>query len=672
MQARVESLTDKPWRALLEGHDDWVHTLAWSASGIATAAADGSVVIFDPITTQVLETLNSSGPIFCVEWAKDLGTIALGTAHGAIEIWTTHQQAEKPDQLFEGHTQAVRCLQYDAHGQLLATGSDDGDLRLWRSDSGICSVVMPLGAAIECLQWSPEVRTVLACGLQDGVVVIVNAKTRSHNPLTTRSAAVLSLAWNKAGSQLALGLQSGSVDVVDLQGQTIMQVHDAHSDWVVTVAWNRYNNLIASAGFEKDKTVKVWDLNSQSCAGSLHGHLAGVTDLAFSLDGTELATTSADTTVRVWDLTKLRRQSKTDTIEDGHEESCRSVRFSHDGHLLATASDDCTLRVWNPKTSSRVRTYRDQTDWTTCIAWSPDDEHLCCSSGDGNIRIYSLEQDEPIQVLTGHTDWVESVDWSPGGQLIASCGFEKDPTVRLWDVSSGSNIHTLLGHAGRVVHVEFHPDGELLASSGADGTIRLWNVADGRQTTLLDPKGGAVNEARFSPNGELLATASEDNSLRVWSVKDGIQQQVFTPHSRNVVCLAWAEHESLLLSGSDDFTVAVIPLDESIAPTSFQLDTPVYSLDWTDGSGAVCGCASGRIVQLSVLLDRDRRASLAWSKSFRRTRKDLAVGSEVQHLMEEDPMSLSGASMKGNFMVHQAVVVDPPKPTVRSSMCSVL
>ena len=88
---------------------------------------------------------------------------------------------------------------------------------------------------------------------------------------------------------------------------------------MVAVAWSSYSNLIASAGFEKDKTIKVestwrcnvlcnlewqqvWNPATQTGVGSLHGHLAAVTDLAYSLDGSELATTSADTTVRAIQL----------------------------------------------------------------------------------------------------------------------------------------------------------------------------------------------------------------------------------------------------------------------------------------------------------------------------------------------------------------------------------
>ena len=106
-----------------------------------------------------------------------------------------------------------------------------------------------------------------------------------------------------------------------------------------------------------------------------------------------------------------------------------------------------------------------------------------------------------------------------------------------------------------------------------------------------------------------------------WLPLDGTQQQEFTPHSRNVVCLAWADGDSMLLSGSDDFTgrcgssldnpmhcstilhntVAVTPLDESVAPTSFQLDSPVYSLDWTDGLVRVYTCAVHEVAAMHLI-----------------------------------------------------------------------
>eukprot|EP00730_Choanoeca_flexa_P006057 TRINITY_DN12074_c0_g1_i9.p2 TRINITY_DN12074_c0_g1~~TRINITY_DN12074_c0_g1_i9.p2 ORF type:complete len:378 (+),score=43.79 TRINITY_DN12074_c0_g1_i9:129-1262(+) len=369
-------LFDSPWRCvslhvrsisrpnrydklqLLEGHDDQVNACAWSANGLATCAEDGNVIIFDHLTQAILhrfEIAGEHGPVLALDWSKDMHTLAIGLGSGIVQLWTIDigVDPELKDEL-RGHSGPITAVKYNSHSRLLASGSLDSALRFWMSDTAECYITMPLGSQVLSMAWSPEVRTVLACGLHDGSVVVVNVKTRSHNVLSKRGKAVTAITWSKDGHELALGLETGAVQIVDLEGTCVAKIRRAHSDRVTAIAWSRSSNVIASAGHTNDQSAKLWDPESKACLSELLGHLGGVTDLAFSLDGTELATCSSDTTARVWSIAALC-PAQDSMLQDGpQEEACRCVRLTRDGTHLATASDDMVIRIWNTESQARV------------------------------------------------------------------------------------------------------------------------------------------------------------------------------------------------------------------------------------------------------------------------------------------------------------------------------
>ena len=104
----------------------------------------------------------------------------------------------------------------------------------------------------------------------------------------------------------------------------------------------------------------------------------------------------------------------------GHTGPLNGVAWSSDGSLLATVGDDYTCVVWNPHTGEPVATLIGHTDVVDRVAWSPDDMRLATVSHDGTCIIWNPHTAEPITTLTGHTRAVTGVAWHPTGDLIAT------------------------------------------------------------------------------------------------------------------------------------------------------------------------------------------------------------------------------------------------------------
>src|SRR5207253_42253 len=107
-------------------------------------------------------------------------------------------------------------------------------------------------------------------------------------------------------------------------------------------------------------------------------HTHWVQALAYSPDGTRLATASHDGSVKLWEVATGRELRS----YYGHSEAVRAVAFRPDGKLVASAGGDKEVRLWDPDTGKDVRTLPGATEFITSVAFSPDGTRVASASAD--------------------------------------------------------------------------------------------------------------------------------------------------------------------------------------------------------------------------------------------------------------------------------------------------
>ena len=285
---------------------------------------------------------------------------------------------------------------------------------------------------------------------------------------------------------------------------------------LLTTVDKRYTHCLAPSGaafavFDAN-IVRLVDPADGRELQALNGHVGMIHDAGWSRDGSLIATSGFDETVRVWETATGRQILKVRPLSSF---AC-SVAFSPDGRQVAVgSSDDGQLKVIDVA-SGRIRSFQTSDQALYAMEFTPDGRRLVV-----NHTLSKLGG--PSLLVLNVSDWSE-VKTAIRGGTATSFAISRDGkrfaygsaggTISILETTSWSELRSFEAHPGGASSLAFHPGGQFLASSGRDGTVRVWNALTGEPVHHLAIKAEVDSRLVFGADEESLVVATADATVK--------------------------------------------------------------------------------------------------------------------------------------------------------------
>jgi eukaryotic-like serine/threonine-protein kinase len=384
---------------------------------------------------------------------------------------------------------------------------------------------------------------------------------------------VASVAFSRAGRQIASGSNDGRIEVWDAEGGTKLATLKGHAQPVRSVAFSPDGERIASGS--NDKTIKLWDATSGAELATLQGHSGSVWSVAFSPDGERIASATAGTDgiVRVWDSSKLPVGKRLNGARGSTESMISSASYSPDGRKLLvtyspwTQSKPCrSFVVWDTSGKQPTLSYSEpgkKSDGTFSGCFSPDGRFLAVDESEwlggrfrSQIRILDALSQKELSRLKGYEGSALRVLFSPDGQsLVAVTGsittdlIGERTRLQVWKTDKLGVPNSLRESArrGDFLATAVSPDGKLLATNREH--VEIYDFPSLRLIRSLPFELGARGASRFSPDGRLLASGGDNGEIHLWDLKKGEELMSLRSDGHAILSLAFSPDGTRLAAG---------------------------------------------------------------------------------------------------------------------------
>jgi WD40 repeat protein len=490
---------------------------------------------------------------------------------------TALQDARNSDTIgiLHGDTTALASLAFSPNGELLASGADEGTIRLWDVKSHRQLAQVSAGTLpVKTVAFSPDGRS-FAAGDENGTISLWDSARYEQlgGPIHSHDRVLNNIAFSPSGQMLATGGIEGLVRIWSVATRKELGAPIAVHAPVGSVAFSPDGRILASGDY--DNTVRMWSVRTHRRLGNpLNTFHKIVTEVAFSPDGRTLATLTTELfgqgRIQLWDI--ATRKQLGGSI--GGREEISGFAFSPDGQTLAGGGNGGTT-LWSVATGREIRQSLRSPAHIATVAFSPDGKILASGGEDHLIKLSSVAPVQGLEVLgsprAGRARAKLLAFGSDGRNLVTA---SENGQVSHWDASGHTQLGPTLDTYPAVAHCRvLSPDGRTLASEDKTGTIRLWNLANGRQlgrlstgsrpseeSSEVEPDGGCAERLTFSPNGQTLAaiTGEANDEVQLWNVatrssvgrlsaeRESFSEVAFSPDGRTLVSVSvnWESGQS--------------------------------------------------------------------------------------------------------------------------------
>eukprot|EP00759_Apiculatamorpha_spiralis_P049828 PhF_6_TR44483/c0_g1_i1/m.68495/K16794/PAFAH1B1, LIS1; platelet-activating factor acetylhydrolase IB subunit alpha len=339
---------------------------------------------------------------------------------------------------------------------------------------------------------------------------------------------------------------------------------------------------------------KQQDKLPDRCKTELRGHRDTITSVVFHPFDSLCFSSSMDGTIRVWDYESGEGLG---TMKGGHVSAVQCIAVSHDGKMLASCSADTTVKIFDISAKECFRTLHGHDDAVYAVAWVPDGT-LLSGGRDRLLKVWFGSTTGLLQHSVVTEEWIRAIVVNNNGPMIATAGSEEgyQPVVRIWTLlgtaTQPSCIRTIPLHENVIEALVFSTfeadeviierygtaeqkryiresklrrkensppeDGKFIVTGSRDKNIKLVDVTSGNEIATMSIHENWVRGVGFAPNGKSIISCAEDHTVRIWDIAKSREVKVIPAHEHFVTCQGLHPGaKPYFLTGSADHTVKI-------------------------------------------------------------------------------------------------------------------
>ena len=598
-------------RNRLSGHEGTILGVAYSPDGefMATTGGDQTVRLWAN-DGQLLHTFSGNATTSGVAFHPQQPILAATNLDGSLQLWNWETKALL--QSIQAHAGTTWDVAFSPTGAFLVSGGTDQLAKVWDLDGTLLRTLSGHQSVIWQVAVSPADQTIVSASLDNTANIWdSDGQILSTLPAAQDGGSLWSLAFSPIENLIAIGGDDTVVQLWQPNG-TLSKVLKGHTKRVTGIAFKADGTAIAATGL--DRTLRVWGIDGtpwriMETSGDLR-HLSWS-----PTDSNVMMTAGTGTTIqlRQWETPLLKTIFLNDDIWD--------IAVSPNGDQFLSG-DSPTVNVWD-QDRNIVATLNGDRNTLFGFDFSPDGQTIAAVGANGTVKLWT-QTGRFLRDLEGHSFQAWDAAFSPDNQQVA-VGAE-DGTVRVWTID-GTLTHTLQGHEGTVHRVAFSPDGQKIVSSGADGTVQIWST-DGTRLHVMEAHGSAVFGLSVSPDGQFIASASPDTLAKVWQW-DGTLVRTFEGHTNALFGVDFSPDGQMLATASADSTVILWDLNGNKIKTLYSYGPGFKSVKFSANGELVTVTEDGTLTHWNlkeVLALNELEYACAWIADYLRTNIDVAEG----------------------------------------------
>jgi WD40 repeat protein/serine/threonine protein kinase len=272
---------------------------------------------------------------------------------------------------------------------------------------------------------------------------------------------------------------------------------------------------------DRDGLIRLWNTDTWQMEGrTLSGHRGAVLDLAFSPDGSKLASVGADDHLLQWKINAQTALPPAPLKIQG----VSSVTYSPDGSRIVTGDNLFKVNVWDAAAYTLVRSIT-LSSKVADVAAIEGTSLVAAAGSDRRIVLADIEGESGVQTIGVLQYPLAGFAVSPDGTLFA--GADVTGGIVVWNREGGQlwkktgNPAASTAAPGNGHRLSFSPDGKTLYFGLFSGALQSFDAASGKEILQNQSFDVHVSRLALSHNGRYLLTQHQENSVGVWDVWNG-------------------------------------------------------------------------------------------------------------------------------------------------------